>query len=75
VNLRGNRQLNGAMHIAALSQVRHSGPGRDYRKIAASKTKRGALRCLKRRISDAIYRRILADARFPLAAVGLAPCS
>ncbi|MET0642516.1 MAG: IS110 family transposase, partial [Jiangellaceae bacterium] len=32
------------------------------RKLAAGKTKLEALRCLKRRISDAIYRQLLADA-------------
>lgn len=64
VNLRGNRTLNSAIHIAALSQMRHAGPGRDYylRKIAAGKTKRAALRCLKRRISNVIYRQLVADA-------------
>jgi transposase len=64
VNLRGNRTLNSAMHIAALSQMRHPGPGRDYylRKLAAGKTKRAALRCLKRRISNVVYRQLVADA-------------
>jgi transposase len=64
VNLRGNRTLNSAMHIAALSQMRHPGQGRDYylRKLAAGKTKRAALRCLKRRISNIVYRHLVADA-------------
>lgn len=64
VNLRGNRTLNSAMHIAALSQMRHPGPGRDYylRKLTAGKTKRAALRCLKRRISNVVYRQLIADA-------------
>jgi transposase len=64
VNLRGNRTLNSALHIAALSQMRHDGPGRDYyqRKLAAGKTKRAALRCLKRRLSNVVYRQLLADA-------------
>jgi transposase len=64
LNLRGNRQLNSALHMAALSQMRHPGPGRDYyqRKLAAGKTKKAALRCLKRRISDAIYHQLTADA-------------
>jgi transposase len=64
INLRGNRQLNHAMHIVALSQMRHPGPGRDYylRKLAVGKTKKAALRCLKRRISDLIYRQLVADA-------------
>ena len=39
--------------------------GRAYyrRKLAAGKTKAEAMRCLKRRISDALYRQLLADAR------------
>ena len=61
---RGNRQLNHAIHIAAITQIRfaHS-PGRAFfdRKVAEGKTKREAVRALKRRISDAIYRQLLAD--------------
>ena len=53
---RGNRSLNHAIHMAAVTQLRfaHS-PGRGYydRKIAEGKTKKEALRALKRRISDA----------------------
>jgi hypothetical protein len=43
VNLRGNRNLNSSIHVAALSQMRHLGPGRDYylRKLAAGKTTKG----------------------------------
>jgi transposase len=62
---RGNRQLNHAIHIAAITQIRfaHS-PGRAFydRKIVDGKTKREALRALKRRISDALYRQLLHDA-------------
>ena len=54
---RGNRQLNHAIHIAAISLIRfaHS-PVRTFydRKITEGKTKREALRALKRRISDAL---------------------
>jgi transposase len=61
---RGNRQLNHAIHIAAITQIRfaHS-PGRTFfdRKVADGKTKREAVRALKRRISDAIYRQLLHD--------------
>jgi transposase len=61
---RGNRQLNHAIHIAAITQIRfaHS-PGRAFfdRKVAEGKTKREAVRALKRRISDAIYRQLLLD--------------
>lgn len=63
---RGNRQLNHAMHLAALSQIRHTGgEGRQYyeRKIEEGKTKKEALRALKRRVTDAIYRQLLIDAK------------
>lgn len=62
---RGNRQLNHAMHLAALSQIRYPGtPGRVYfdRKTGEGKTKKEAFRALKRRISDAVYRQLLVDA-------------
>jgi transposase len=61
---RGNRQLNHAIHIAAISQIRHRhSEGRAYyeRKLAEGKTKKEAIRSLKRRISDAIYRQLLAE--------------
>jgi transposase len=65
LNPRGNRQLNHAIHIAAVTQIAHDTPGRVYhlRKQAEGKTRKEALRPLKRRISDAIYRQLLADAR------------
>jgi transposase len=66
VSLRGNRRLNHAIHMAAITQIRHKhSQGRAYheRKIAEGKTHKEALRCLKRRISDAIYARLRADAR------------
>jgi transposase len=62
---RGNRQLNHAIHIAAITQIRHAhSPGRAYyeRKLAEGKTKKEATRALKRRISDALYDRLVADA-------------
>src|SRR6478736_5636539 len=60
----GNRRMNHMIHIAAVSQIRIDTPGRVYyrRKLAAGKTKLEALRCLKRRISDALYRQLRADA-------------
>jgi transposase len=63
LNPRGNRQLNHAIHIAAVTQIAHDTPGRAYylRKQAEGKTKKEALRALKRRISDAVYRQLLAD--------------
>ena len=61
----GNRRMNHMIHIAATTQIRLKTPGRAYylRKIAAGKTRAEAMRCLKRRISDALYRQLIADAR------------
>ena len=63
MNRGGNRTLNHALHMAAVTQLRNPGPGRDYylRKIGDGKKPKAALRCLKRRISDAIYRRLMLD--------------
>jgi transposase len=64
LNLRGNRILNHAIHIAAVTQLRHDTTGRVYydKKIAEGKTPKEAIRALKRRISDAAYRALIADA-------------
>jgi transposase len=65
LSLRGNRRLNHAIHMAAVTQIRHThSPGRAYfdRKIAAGKTSKEALRALKRQLSDTIYARLQADA-------------
>jgi transposase len=62
---RGNRRLNHALHLAAVCQIRqpHSA-GRAYfdRKLAEGKTKKEALRALKRKVSNAVYRQLLIDA-------------
>ena len=65
LNPRGNRRLNHALHIAAVTQIADDTPGRVYfeRKLAEGKTRKEALRALKRRISDVVYRQLLADAR------------
>ena len=62
---RGNRRINHAIHMAAVTQVRHpTSEGRAYydRKLAEGKTGKEALRSLKRRISDAIFARLQVDA-------------
>jgi transposase len=63
LNPRGNRQLNHAIHMIAIVQIRHPGPGRQYfdRKVAEGKTNKEALRALKRQISNAVYRLLLID--------------
>ena len=55
--------MNHMIHIAAVTQLRHDDEGRTYyrRKRAEGKKPLEALRCLKRRISDAIYRQLIAD--------------
>jgi transposase len=71
LSLRGNRHINHAIHMAAITQIRHThsdGRACYQRKIAAGKTHKEALRCLKRRISDAIYARLRACARNAAAA-------
>jgi transposase len=63
---RGNRQLNHAIHMAAITQIRHPhSPGYAYyqRKLAEGKTNKEAIRALKRRISDALYEHLVADAQ------------
>jgi transposase len=56
--------MNHVLHIAAIVQIRHDTEGRAYyrRKLAESKTPMEALRCLKRRLSDVVYRQLIADA-------------
>jgi transposase len=59
----GNRQINKTLHIMATVQLRNATEGRSYydRKKAAGKTSNEAMRCLKRRLSDTVYRTLLAD--------------
>jgi transposase len=61
----GNRRMNRMLHIAATTQIRLDTEGRAHyrRKLAAGKTRMEAMRCLKRRLSDAVYRQLIADAR------------
>ena len=55
--------MNHVIHIAAVTQLRHNTDGRAYyrRKRSEGKKPLEAMRCLKRRISDAIYRQLLID--------------
>lgn len=60
----GNRQINRVLHIMATVQLRtRTTEGRAYydRKTAAGKTSMEAMRCLKRRLSDLVYRTMLGD--------------
>jgi transposase len=69
----GDRQLNYALHIVALTQVRmRASTGRGYydRKISEGKTHNEAMRCLKRRLADHVWRIMTADERDPRATAG-----
>jgi transposase len=71
----GDRQLNHALYMMAMVQVRRPSAGQAYyrRKLAEGKSPKEALRCLKRRLSDAVYRCLLVDQhdqRCPAAATG-----
>jgi transposase len=59
----GNRKLNHALHIIALSNKRCDERGGAYyaKKLAAGKGNKGALRCLKRRLSDRVFRHLVDD--------------
>jgi transposase len=65
LSTRGNRNLNHALHMAAICQLRQPDcDGRAYfdRRVAEGKTNKEALRALKRQISNTVYRHLVADA-------------
>ena len=59
----GNRQINQVLHIMAVVQLRNPTEGRAYfdRKKSAGKTSMEAMRCVKRRLSDIVYKTLLDD--------------
>lgn len=65
LNRGGNRQLNAAIHRIAITQMQRPGSARDYiaRRRAAGDTKTEAIRCLRRQISNEVYKRLLTDER------------
>jgi transposase len=67
LSLAGNRKLNYALHMVAICQARSDVRGGGYyrKKIVEGKSRKEALRCLKRRISDAVFRNLMADSRAP----------
>src|ERR1700719_3252188 len=64
----GNRQLNAALHRIALTQARCYPPARELLERRTNSGDGGmeALRILKRRLSDVVYRAMLADETDPL---------
>jgi transposase len=67
LSLAGNRKLNYALHMVAICQARSDARGGTYyrKKIAEGKSRKEALRCLKRRVCDAVFRSLVADSRAP----------
>jgi transposase len=65
--LAGNRKLNYALHMVATCQARSHARGGSYyrKKIAEGKSHKEALRCLKRRICDAVFKSLMADSQTP----------
>src|SRR5215475_3878103 len=60
----GNRRMNHVLHMATIVQLRRDTPGRRYyrRRLADGKTPMEAMRCLRRRLSDVVYRQLAHDA-------------
>ena len=67
LSLAGNRHLNYALHMVATCQARSDTRGGTYyrKKITEGKSRKEALRCLKRRVSDAVFRSLVADSLAP----------
>ena len=63
LNRGGNRQVNTALHRIAITQLRIDGAGKDYiaKRMSLGNTKREAIRALRRRISDEVFRRMCSD--------------
>jgi transposase len=63
LNRGGNRQINVALHRIAITQIRLAGPGKAYldHRLAAGDSRTEAIRALRRRISDEVFRRLRAD--------------
>jgi transposase len=65
LSMAGNRKLNYALHMVAVCQARSDARGGTYyrKKIAEGKSRKEALRCLKRRVSDAVFKSLVEDSR------------
>jgi transposase len=65
LSMAGNRHLNYALHMVAVCQARSDARGGAYyrKKLAEGKSRKEALRCLKRRICDAVFASLVADSQ------------
>lgn len=69
LNRGGNRQMNWALHMIAVTQARGIGPGKDYltKQQARGKDRVAGLRLLRRRLSDTVFAALRTDAAITLA--------
>lgn len=69
LNRGGNRTINTALHMIAVTQARGVGPGKEYldKLLASGKTRTESLRLLRRRLSDAVFTALRVDERARLA--------
>ena len=67
LSLAGNRKLNYALHMVAVCQARSDARGGAYyrKKMTEGKSRKEALRCLKRRVCDAVFKSLVADSQAP----------
>jgi transposase len=65
LNRGGNRTINTALHMIAITQARGVGPGRGYldKLTGRGKTRTEALRLLRRQLSDAVFTALCTDER------------
>ena len=63
LNFAGNREANRALHMIVIVRLRYSERTRSYmdRRLAQGKTKKEAIRCLKRFVARELYRTLRAD--------------
>ena len=67
LNRGGNRQTNAAIHRIAITQLRIHPDAQTFikRRLETGSTKREALRLLKRKLANVVYRTLLADTQQP----------
>ncbi len=67
LNRGGNRQTNAAIHRIAITQIRIHPDAQAFikRRLETGSTKREALRLLKRKLANVVYRTLLTDAQQP----------
>jgi transposase len=72
LNRGGNRWINCAVHMIALTQTRGHGPGKEYvdKLVGRGKTRVEAMRLLRRRLSDVVFRALISDERTAVQQVG-----